>query len=107
MTNEEKLTMLRVMVEADSENWTDEILLTYLNISGQKIINKAYPYKSDVSTVPIRYEMLQCEIAAYLLNKRGAEGEISHSENGISRSYENADVPKSMLDVVTPYCGVI
>lgn len=107
MTNEEKLTMLRVMVEADSEDWTDEILLTYLNISGQKIINKAYPYNNTISTVPTRYEMLQCEIAAYLLNKRGAEGELSHSENGISRSYENADVPKSMLDVVVPFCGVI
>lgn len=107
MTNEEKLTMLRVMVEADSEDWTDEILLTYLNISGQKIINKAYPYNNTINTVPTRYEMLQCEIAAYLLNKRGAEGELSHSENGISRSYENADVPKSMLDVVVPFCGVI
>ena len=107
MTNEEKLTMLRVMVEADSEDWTDEILLTYLNISAQKIINRAYPYDNTVEVVPRRYEMLQCEIAAYLLNKRGAEGEISHSENGISRSYENADVPKSMLDVIVPFCGVI
>ena len=107
MTNEEKLTMLRVMVEADSEDWTDEILLTYLNISGQKIIGRAYPYDDTVESVPKRYEMLQCEIAAYLLNKRGAEGETSHSENGISRSYETADVPKSMLDIITPYCGVI
>ena len=107
MTNEEKLTMLRVMVEADSEDWTDEILLTYLNISGQKIIGRAYPYDDTIVTVPKRYEMLQCEIAAYLLNKRGAEGELSHSENGISRSYENADVPESMLNVITPFCGII
>ena len=107
MTNEEKLTMLRVMVEADSEDWTDEILLTYLNISGQKIINRAYPYDNTVDVVPRKYEMLQCEIAAYLLNKRGAEGELSHSENGISRSYETADVPNSMLDIITPFVGVI
>lgn len=107
MTNEEKLTMLRVMVDTDSEGWTDEILLTYLTIAGRKIIDKAYPYDDTVELVPRRYEILQCEIAAYLLNKRGAEGETSHSENGISRSYENADVPKSMLDVITPYCGVI
>jgi hypothetical protein len=107
MTNEEKLTMLRVMVDTDSEGWTDEILLTYLTIAGRKIIDKAYPYDDTVELVPRRYEILQCEIAAYLLNKRGAEGETSHSENGISRSYENADVPKSMLDIVTPYCGVI
>lgn len=107
MTNEEKLTMLRVMVDTDSEGWTDEILLTYLTIAGRKIIDKAYPYDDTVELVPRRYEILQCEIAAYLLNKRGAEGETSHSENGISRSYENADVPKSMLDIVTPYCGGI
>lgn len=107
MTNEEKLTMLRVMVDTDSEGWTDEILLTYLTIAGRKIIDKAYPYDDTVELVPRRYEILQCEIAAYLLNKRGAEGETSHSENGISRSYENADVPKSMLDIITPYCGVI
>lgn len=107
MTNEEKLTMLRVMVDTDSEGWSDEVLLTYLNIAGRKIINKAYPYDDTVEIVPRRYEILQCEIAAYLLNKRGAEGETSHSENGISRSYENADVPKSMLDVITPFCGVM
>ena len=107
MTNEEKLTMLRVMVEADSEDWTDEILLTYLDISARKVLNRVYPYNNEITEVPRRYEMLQCEIAAYLLNKRGAEGEISHSENGISRSYENADVPKSMLDAITPFCGVI
>ena len=42
-----------------------------------------------------------------MLNKRGAEGQTSHSENGISRSYENADIPSSMLKVVTPHVGVI
>ena len=108
MTNEEKLTMLRVMVGTNSdEDWSDKILLTYLNIAGRKIIDRAYPYDETVENVPKRYEILQCEIAAYLLNKRGAEGETSHSENGISRSYENADVPESMLNVITPYCGVI
>ena len=39
-----------------------------------------------------KYQSLQVEIAAYLLDKRGATGEIAHSENGISRSYENGDI---------------
>lgn len=60
-----------------------------------------------MSEVPEKYGALQCEIAAYMLNKRGAEGQTSHSENGITRSYENADVPSSMLKVVTPHVGVI
>ena len=65
---------------------------------------KTYNTRSEV---PEKYGALQCEIAAYMLNKRGAEGQTSHSENGITRSYENADVPSSMLKVVTPHVGVI
>lgn len=108
MTNEEKLTMVRVMSEStDSEDWSDDILLAYLTIAGSKIIERAYPYDDTVEEVPRRYEILQCEIAVYLLNKRGAEGEISHSENGISRTYGSADVPDSMLSIITPMVGVI
>lgn len=104
MTNAEKLQLLKAMV---GESDTEEVLLAYLNIAGSKIINRAYPYNSEVTEVPTRYEFLQCEIAAYLLNKRGAEGQLIHSENGISRSYGSADVPSAMLDAITPVVGVI
>ena len=108
MSEAEKLIMLRTMVgNEDSLGWTDDVLLTYLSVAGQKIINKAYPYNNEENVVPKRYSLLQCEIASYLLNKRGAEGQTSHSENGISRSYESADVPESMLKDVVPLCGVI
>ena len=104
MTQTEKLTLLKAMVGGSD---TDDVLFAYLDIAGSKIINRAYPYGTDESQVPARYEFLQCEIAAYLLNKRGAEGQTGHSENGISRSYESADVPESMLGAITPFCGVI
>ena len=92
MTNEEKQTALRGMVGGlDSE----EVLSTYLFIAGQKIINIVFPYENDIKDVP------------YLLNKRGAEGQTQHSENGITRQYENADIPSSMLKSLTPYCGTI
>lgn len=104
MTDTEKLTYLRAMVGGSD---TDEVLSTYLVVAGKKIIDRAYPYDDTVTEVPDKYDTLQCEIAAYLLNKRGAEGQTQHSENGITRSYENADVPASMLKVVTPHCGVI
>ena len=104
MTNERKLTALRAMVGGSD---TDEVLSTYLMLAGSKIIDRAFPYRDDVTEVPARYEAIQLEIAAYMLNKRGAEGQTSHSENGISRSYENADVPLSMLKAIVPYCGVI
>lgn len=109
MTEIEKLALCRVMVEQPdtAEGWSDGILNSYLKIAGQMIINRAYPYDDTVTEVPRRYGILQCEIATYLLNKRGADGETAHSENGISRTYENADVPDSMLADVVPHCMVV
>lgn len=109
MTDVEKLTLCRVMVDQPSSAsaWSDDVLKSYLAIAGQKILNRAYPYNDTVTEVPSRYGYLQCEIATYMLNKRGAEGEVTHNENGISRTYENADVPDSMLSEVIPHCGLI
>ena len=104
MTQAEKLKLLKAMV---GESDTEEVLLAYLDIAGNKILTRAYPYGTDETEVPTRYAFLQCEIATYLLSKRGAEGQISHSENGISRSYVSADVPESLLGAVTPMVGVI
>ena len=104
MTQTEKLTLLKAMVGGSD---TDDVLFAYLDIAGGKIINRAYPYGTDDAQVPARYDFLQCEIAAYLMNKRGAEGQTGHSENGISRSYESADVPESMLGAITPMVGVL
>lgn len=108
MTEVEKLSLLRVMVGQPNtdENWTDNVLISYLKIAGEKIINRAYPYDDTVTEVPRRYGVLQCEIAQYLLNKRGAEGQVAHSENGVNRTYENADVPESLMGEVIPHCEV-
>ena len=108
MTEVEKLALLRVMVGQPNEgDWSDDVLISYLAIAGQKIINRAYPYDDTVTEVPRRYGYLQCDIAAYLLNKRGAEGQTGHSENGISRSYASADVPEAMLSEVVPHVEVL
>ena len=105
MTDAEKLTMLKALV-GENDTAQDTALSVYLSLAQSKILNRAYPYDKTKTVVPAQYEVLQCEIAAYLWNKRGAEGQTSHSENGISRSYENGDVPESMLSAITPYCGV-
>ena len=109
MTEVEKLSLLRVMVgqPATDENWSDAVLTSYLKIAGDKIIKRAYPYDDTVEEVPRRYGVLQCEIAQYLLNKRGAEGQTSHSENGVNRTYENADIPESLMREVIPHIEVL
>ena len=109
MTEIEKLSLLRVMVGQpnDGENWSDDVLISYLKIAGEKIINRAYPYDDTVTEVPRRYGVLQCEIAQYLLNKRGAEGQTAHSENGVNRTYASADVPESLMSEVIPHVEVL
>ena len=47
----------------------------------------------------------QIEIAVYLYNKQGAEGQTAHSENGISRTYESADVPGVHVKRDSPFRG--
>lgn len=95
------------MVKAMTEETNDSTVSAYLGIAGNKICRKAFPFDPAVTEVPEQYSLLQVEIAVYLLNKRGAEGESAHSENGISRTYESGDVPPSMLRQIVPMCGVL
>lgn len=105
MTKEEMTVMLADMVGDDDSL----VLSTYLNAAGEAIINRVYPYAKDDEelTVPRKYHGLQVEIAAYMINKRGAEGQIQHIENGIHRNYGSADIPDDMLSRIVPYVGVI
>jgi len=103
VTENDKLERLAIMT--GDNDYT--VLSTYLSIAGEKILNKAFPFGTDLTEVPDKYSNIQLEIACYLINKRGAEGETSHNENGINRSYESADVPSSMLRYVIPHIGTI
>lgn len=85
----------------------DELLLLLLDLAGSKLLERLYPFDSTKTEVPARYQFKQIEIALFLYNKQGAEGETSHSENGISRGYENADIPDSLMQGITPFVGVI
>ena len=107
MTTEKKLEMLSRMMDEDG---TDEgILAVYLELAGQKILNRMYPYLEtyDGLDVPDKYVAAQLKIACYMLNKRGAEGQIQHIENGIHRNYGAADIPDGMMADIVPFCKVI
>lgn len=103
MTDLEKQGMLTV-ITGEQDTLT---LSTYLSLAAAKVLSRAYPYDPSVETVPDNYATVQVEIAAYMLNKRGAEGQTSHSENGVSRSYEDGDIPQSLLRQITPMVSVI
>ena len=101
----DKLQTLKLLTGAsDSEN---DLLLALLSLAEGKILERLYPYDHNKETLPTRYVGKQIEIAVYLYNKQGAEGQTVHSENGISRTYESADVPESMLRGIAPFVGGI
>ena len=104
MDDEAKLQLLKTLVDGEE----DSVLSAYLLIAKSAIMQRAYPCKNDLTGVPFpsRYDILQVEIAQFLVNKQGAEGQVTHTENGIQRQYENGGIPQSMLKSIIPFVGV-
>ena len=107
MTQFEKIAILRQMM-GDTED-SDNVLSVYLNLAATKILNRMYPFKTDYSDleVPDKYVSIQLNISCYMLNKRGAEGEIQHIENGIHRNYGSSEIPDGMLKDIVPFSQAI
>lgn len=106
MTEEERLELTRKQVNPRFAD-DDTLLSAYLEIAKGEILAKAFPYGSFPEDVPLRYHVKQTQIATYLINKRGADYQTQHTENGIQRTYEAGDVPPSMLRDIIPYCGAV
>lgn len=103
MIDAEKLTMLKALI--GSTTLTDDTLFAYLTIAGEKVLRRCYPYAASTQqyTVPDRYETIQVELAVNEVLKRGAQGQSSFSDNGVSRVYESEDV---LLNRIVPYAHV-
>lgn len=96
MTVDEKITMLKTLIENPNE---DE-LKSLLYLAGEAILDKLQPFgERTVEEVPTKYESIQIRLVVEMYNRHGAEGQTSYSENGISRTFQN-DSP--LLDKVTP-----
>lgn len=106
MTQAEKIAMVKVLCE-DDENATDAVVTVYLSLACNKMLERLYPFDSDKeeSDLPTRFGMVQCELAARLFLRRGGEGEISHEENGVNRSYSDV-ADEDILSRLTPYAKV-
>ena len=91
------------MIPTASQSEVESLLLT-----AESAINaRRYPFEDFPEELEKRYYDLQIRIATELFNKRGAEGETAHSENGISRSYSAAWISEELLSEVTPKARVL
>lgn len=102
MTIEEIIS--KVSLIANEEN--TEIINAYLDIAKNKILLKAFPFEdTSLMEMPEKYQSLWIDATVFLLLKRGAEGETSHNENGVNRSWASDDLPVYMLKEIVPRVG--
>lgn len=78
-------------------------MLSELLASSLEVINdiRQYTPVEDVIVEP-QYESIAVEMTVALFSKIGAEGEVSHSENGISRVYDSSSFPTALLSRIMP-----
>lgn len=99
MDNSEKIARLKIMLSP--EEVSEEELEVYLDMASRMVLSRRYPFGyPEGMEVPTRYEQLQIELAIELYNRKGAEGQDAHTENGITRSWNNF----SSLKQITPCC---
>ena len=106
MTDTVKIETVKTLVEND-EAATDAVVSVYLAKARAAILRRLYPWGqwTDDTAVPLKYEMLQCELASRYFLKRGSEGEYIHDENGVNRHYNSAN-DEDLLQEVVPYAFV-
>lgn len=79
----------------DEVSETDNpVLLILINRAIRKVCAKRYPYgytDKEKEAAIERYRDTIFAAAIYYWAKQGADGENSHSENGISRSYQSEE----------------
>jgi hypothetical protein len=78
-------------------NVSDTLLNFYLDNASDIICDLR---NSD--TVETKYLTTQVKIAVELFNKNGVEGQVSHTESGMARSYEKGDISESLISKITP-----
>jgi len=94
MTDAEKLTSIKTMLEITGTD-QDTQLNAYLDLAEAEILGWL-----GVEEVPDRYAATHVMAVVAGYNMIGAEGQISHAENGISRQWKHAD----MVDYIRAHC---
>ena len=104
MTDSQKIVYTQTLIGADADA-TDELIALYLSDAEAAILRRLYRAYGNVpsnATVPPIYDALECKLATRYFFRRGGEGEIEHSENGVSRSYGSVNDEDLLMEVM-PY----
>lgn len=108
MTFADKLTQLKAILQISGTE-QDATLSAYLSLAKSEIL--AWLFSGDppdsVTDVPARYEPVQIMAVVHGFSQSGAEGQLSHSENGVSRTWKYEDMVAYIRSHVAAYVRVM
>ena len=85
---------------------TDAQIEVALDMAAGAILDRRFGsasvYPDRPSEVEECYKRLQTDMAIELLARMGTEGEVGHSEQGVSQTYNSAWISKELLSRVIP-----
>lgn len=87
----------RMDLDFDDEDIYDEIQNAFEAINLRRHFTP-----NPLVLIEDKYTNLAYELCISAMLKEGAEGQTSHSENGINRGYDSSSYPESMLSRIVP-----
>jgi len=106
-----QLDTLKIMLDIESTDVTKDALLTiHLDMATSFIAirRNSYDAESGDPVLETDYEFIQLMMSTESYSKMGAEGEETHSEAGIKRSYESGALySSSTIAMIIPKVRVI
>ena len=111
MTDAQKLTTIKTLLD-DGTGYlpSDNTLNTYITLAANEILAWKYHLvggiPEDVTEVPSLDEGAQIYAVVAGYTHAGSEGEVSHHENGITRTFAYTDMIGYIRNHVLPYVRV-
>lgn len=100
----DKLAVTKGLIDGDV---SDARVNAFLEKAKEVILRRLDPLGVvNPSDVPDIYAMLQCELAVRYYYRMGGEGEMSHGENGVNRTYGSVN-DEDLLREIMPYVKVV
>ena len=108
MSDAEKLAQVKSLMNITGTD-LDAQLAVFLSFAKSEILAWLYSGKTpdDVTDVPERYIPTQIQAVVVGFSQSGADGQISHSENGVSRAWKYEDMVAYIRSHVAAFVRVI
>ena len=110
MTDAEKLTIIKTLLEDGGEVPSDEKLNTYIALAKAEILAWKYHLiggvPESVTAISVTDETVQIYAVVAGYTHAGAEGEARHIENGVTRDFLYGDMVGYIRNHILPYVRV-